>query len=261
MPRDFHVTLADRFVRYRPASARGPLPTVVHVPGFNEDAASPAPFALRLAEAGMQGIVLDPPWRTTPNLENPSPAVLFALFDEVDARLDTVLGDLLDGGGSDATRLALTGFSMGGLYVSRRLAARSHPFDAAALVLATGDWSFMPRTTLDALPHLKAVIPDEAVARIEQVLRAQSPVATPERFPPTALLLLNADRDPRVPLDAARRFHDALRPAYAARGADDALVFRVHPGQRHEFRRAMQREVRDWLRARWGLPPAPMGLD
>jgi len=65
------------------------------------------------------------------------------------------------------------------MFVTRRLAQAKpaktmpHPFRAAALILSTGDWSFLPRTTLDAFPDLKALIPPETVSMIEQVLRKQ----------------------------------------------------------------------------------------
>lgn len=237
----------DGFIRYRP-EGDAPLPTVVHVPGFNEDAMSHAPFALRLASAGFQCVALNPPWESTPALHNPNPTILFDLFSEGDARLARALARLARDGRTRFDWLALTGFSMGGMFVARTLAAETaHPFRGAVMVLATGDWSFMPRTTLDAFPDLQAVISPATMTMIEEILRQQSPVATPERFPPTPLLLLNADRDPRLPLAAAQHFHDMLRPAYEAAGQPDALRFEIHQGDRHEFRRAMQRQARAWL--------------
>lgn len=249
MPDTIYVSSHDGFLRVRPEGA-GPLPTVVHVPGFNEDAASAAPFALRLAAVGFQCLALTPPWESTPELNNPSPAVLFELLDEAEQRLQALLDSLAGDAPTRADWVALTGFSMGGMFVSKVLAQpRRYPFRGAAMVLSTGDWSFLPRTALEAFPDLQASLPASVVEMAEEALRVQSPIATPERFPPTPLLLLSADRDPRVPLPAATRFHAALQRAYEAAGAADALHWHVHQGNRHEFRRAMQRQVRDWLLA------------
>jgi len=60
-------------------------------------------------------------------------------------------------------------------------------------------------------------------------------------------LLINADRDPRLPLEFAQSFVEVLRSAYEKEGVAEALHFHVHKSKRHEFRRAMQRQVRDWL--------------
>ncbi|MBA3534108.1 MAG: prolyl oligopeptidase family serine peptidase [Ardenticatenales bacterium] len=246
-----HILPSDTYFRYRPDTDEA-LPTVVHVPGFNEDALSPAPFALRLARAGFQCVALNPPWRDTPDLNSPSPAILFDLLTEGDVLLRAVLEELRADPGTQSDWLALTGVSLGGMFVARTLAHEEpHPFRAAAMVLSTGDWSFMPRTTLDAFPDLRAVIPPATLLMIEETLRATSPIATPQRFPPTPLLLINADRDPRLPLAAAQRFYDALRPVYDAAGVAEALHFDVHQGERHEFRRAMQRQVREWLVGEW----------
>ncbi|MGB0386064.1 MAG: alpha/beta hydrolase family protein [Ardenticatenaceae bacterium] len=247
-----HVIHTDEYFCYRPASDE-PLPTVIHVPGFNEDARSHASFALRMAEAGIQCVALNPPWENTPQLNNPSPAILFGLFAKADKLLKRVLARLREENKSDVDWLALTGFSMGGMFVARTLAqGEAHAFRAAAMVLSTGDWSFLPRITLNAFPDLKAVIQPDTVAMVEQLLRTQSPIATPERFPPTPLLLINADEDPRLPLAVAEGFYEALRPAYERQGVADALQFHIHKGKRHEFRRAMQRQVRDWLVERRG---------
>lgn len=260
MPEHPTTQVEDRgpYACYRPQGVAGPLPTIIHIPGFNEDALSHAPFGLRLAGAGLQCVALNPPWRETPELSNPSPAILWELMEQADVLLGKVLAEVHKEG---AGWLAITGFSLGGMFVARTLAkgraGDPHPFHAAAMVLATGDWSFMPRTTLEAFPDLRAVISPDTLAMIEQVLRDQSPIATPERFAPTPLLLINADEDPRLPLAAAQRFCEALRPAYAAANAAAALEFHVHQGRRHEFRRAMQRQVRAWLVDQLPPPPYP----
>lgn len=246
------VIPTDDYFCYRPTTDI-PSPTVIHVPGFNQDARSHADFALRLVEAGFQCVILNPPWRNTPNLSNPNPAILFNLLDQTDKLLDNVLEHLRQDKHTDLSWVALTGFSMGGMFLSRRLTqakpARTMPygFRACALVLSCGDWSFLPSTTLKAFPHLSELVNPATVSMIEQLLRQQSPVATPDAFPPLPLLLINADQDPRLPLEFAQGFYDTLRVAYEEQGVADMLQFNVHKGKRHEFRRTMQHEVRDWL--------------
>ncbi len=246
------VIPGDDFFCYRPATDV-PTPTVIHIPGFNQDARSHADFALRLVEAGFQCVILNPPWRNTPNLSNPNPAILFNLFDQTDKLLDNILQHLCQDKHTDLSRVTITGFSMGGMFLSRRLTqtnpagAMPHPFRAGALILSCGDWSFLPRTTLNAFPHLSEIINPATVSMIEQLLRQQSPVATPEAFPPLPLLLINVDQDPRLPLEFAQGFYDTLLEVYEEQGVADKLQFNIHKGKRHEFRRTMQHEVRDWL--------------
>ena len=247
-----HVIPNDDYFYYRPATD-APCPTVIHVPGFNQDARSHADFALRLVEVGFQCVTLNPPWRNSPNLSNPNPAILYKLFDQTDKLLDKVLHDLSQDSKTDLNWLAITGFSMGGMFLSRRLTqakpagALPHAFRACALVLSCGDWSFLPRTTLNAFPHLSKLIDAATVSMIEQLLRQQSPIATPDAFPPLPLLLINGDQDPRLPLEFAQGFYDTLRAAYEKQGVADVLQFQVNKTKRHEFRRTMQHQVRDWL--------------
>lgn len=238
--------IGERHVSYRAEDDR-PRPVVIHVPGFNEDALSHAPYGVRLAAAGFHCLQMEPPWRATPNLTDPSPAALFDLLDEADG----IFSDLLEqvarpGEGPDW--LAYSGFSMGGMFVARRLAERAEPaVRAAVLVLSSGDWRFLPGTAFDAFPALAARVPDELKRMAEEILAAGSPMARIEQFPSLPLLMLNADQDPWLPLASARRFHLALRERYEREGRAETLCFEVHQGERHEFRRAMQRRARDWL--------------
>jgi alpha-beta hydrolase superfamily lysophospholipase len=246
---EFRVHATDTYTCYSPAI---PLfdnpPIVIHVPGFNGDALTDAPFALRLARLGWHCYTLEPPWSATPDLQNPTPQILFTLFD----RLEPALNELVASFPRTAW-VALTGFSMGGMFVSRMLVReKSHPFAAAAMILSSGDWSFLPRTAVNAIAELRAAIDESALHQIEAYMRQISPVAHADRFPPTPLFLLNATHDPRVPADNARAFYESLLPAYRAAAMEDRLEWQLLPGNRHEFRRHLQQAVRDWLHVQHG---------
>lgn len=243
---DLRVHTSPEYTLYSPAvPTLTPTPTVIHIPGFNGDALTDAPFALRVASLGWNCYIVEPPWSATPDLQNPSPTILFTLFDKLEPLLNRLVASL-----PPQTWLALTGFSMGGMFVSRMLVREGATrFAAAALILSSGDWSFLPRTAIAAIPELRAAVDDSALAQIEQHMRTISPVSYAERFPPTPLFLLNADRDPRVPADNARGFYEALLPAYSAAGMAERVEWHLLSGNRHEFRRHMQDAVRDWLRA------------
>jgi dienelactone hydrolase len=245
---EFRVHATDHYTLYAPAVALPHTPPIViHVPGFNSDALSDAPFALRMARLGWHCYTLEPPWSATPDLQNPSPAILFNLFEKLEPRLDEVVAELPQG-----AWVALTGFSMGGMFVSKMLVREGNtPFAAAALILSSGDWSFLPRTAVNAIPELRAAVNDAALAQIEEHMRMISPVARADHFPPTPLLLLNADHDPRVPAANARAFYERLVVAYEQAQMAERLEWQLLPGNRHEFRRHMQQAVRDWLQAQY----------
>ncbi len=245
---EFHVHATDSYTRYSPVS---PLfsnpPIVIHVPGFNGDALTDAPFAFRIARLGWDCYTLEPPWSATPDLQNPSPRLLFNLFEKLEPSLNHLVSSLP----ADAW-IALTGFSMGGMFVSQMLVREGgQPFAAAAMMLSSGDWSFLPRTAINAIPELRAAIDANAMHQIEDHMRQISPVSRASHFPPTPLFLLNVEHDPRVPADNARAFYDELLRAYRAADVADCLEWQLLPGNRHEFRRHMQQAVRDWLHAQY----------
>lgn len=241
---EFRIHATDDYITYAPAI---PLferpPILIHVPGFNGDALTDAPFALRMARLGWHCYILEPPWSATPNLQNPSPQLLFDLFDRLEPRLNQLMATLPQG-----ASVALSGFSMGGMFVSRMLVRADAPrFAAAAMILSSGDWSFLPRTAVHAIAELRAALDESALQQVESVMRQISPVSRATYFPPTPLLLLNAADDPRVPAANARAFYETLHAAYQAVGVPHHLEWQLHPGNRHEFRRHLQRAVVEWL--------------
>lgn len=220
--------------------ARRPL--VIHVPGFNEDAFSHAGYALLLAHAGVDALVMNPPWRATPENVQADPFMLWRLFDGMDAQLRA--SESLWSG----RRLGLSGFSMGGLWASRWLATHERrPIDAAALVLASGDYSFMPRVTMAAFPALAAAVPEAVLGDVEVAMRERSPIGDLTALPPMPLLVINVANDPRLPADNALRFHAALQRSYSEVGQGEALETTLLRGDEHRFRRAFQQRLVAWF--------------
>jgi dienelactone hydrolase len=67
---------------------------------------------------------------------------------------------------------------------------------------------------------------------------------------PRPLLVLNGEKDPLVPVEAARLAAESARRAYAAAGVPERFRFEVAPGVGHAFTDAERRLALDWF-DRW----------
>jgi len=178
----------------RPSAARLPLPAVLWFHGFTAGKATHRPELAALAEAGFLAVGIDAAGhgeRRLPDFE----ARFSGTKDEFDlefyalvaATMDEVPGivDHLCGAGlADAARIGAAGVSMGGM-ITYGAVALDPRIRAAVALLASPEWPH------SASPHLRI-----------------------DRFFPTALLSITAERDETVSPDAARAFHAELEDRY-----------------------------------------------
>lgn len=125
----------------------------------------------------------------------------------------------------------ITGISMGG-FITYAAPLVEPRLRAAVSILGSPDWNVGPGTS-----------PSPA-------LLEQSPHRFPERYPPLALLALNAGRDVNVPAQHARSFVQRLQPLYA--GSPERLAYHEYPDAEHfmpeaEWNDLWGRTV-DWFR-------------
>jgi uncharacterized protein len=143
-------------------------------------------------------------------------AVVTATAEEVPEVVEAVIAR----GWAPGGRVGIGGISLGG-FVAYGAAVRDRRLVAAACLNASPEWGEDPRS-----PHLHA-----------------------DRLYPVALLSVTAAEDARVPPGAARAFHAALAPRYAA--APERLRYVELAGEGHRMSAAGQARARDeavrWL--------------
>lgn len=149
---------------------------------------------LRLARMGIGTISLDLPGhgeRTDERLMEPASSleVVARMADEIDAVVDAAV----DEGPFDRARLAIGGFSAGGMAALLRL-VRPHGFRAAMLEATTGDWRFLPSRALQDPARLEALDPARHL----------------DAWAAIPLLILHAELDEWVPVEGQRSFIRAL---------------------------------------------------
>lgn len=265
-PETRHATLAGGFVTVDltlPPGRPGPLPVVIS-PVLDRDTLLAAGFALvdyRAHWEQLKGLRPTPEPKPTPGrsfgkwlLASPSAATVgrgyFGLIG-YDARtaIPLVIDHLETVGAIDATRIGITGNSTGG-FTALQAVARDDRIAVAAVANACGDYhTFLARSTLGlAGAEPLALAPD-----YDAWLRAREPIEHPARFPPAAVLLVNGDRDPAIPIACARATARALRGAYARAGMRERFRAVVLPGHVHQLGPDDRAEMLDWL-LRWLAP-------
>lgn len=178
----------------RPSEAGLPLPTVLWFHGFTAGKATHRPELAMLAEAGFLAVGIDAAGhgeRRLPDFEErfsgtkeETDREFYALVAETVAEVPGIV-DLLCGAGlADEARIGAAGVSMGGM-ITYGAAAIDPRIRAAVALLASPEW-----------PH------------------PASPHREIDRFFPTALLSITAERDETVPPAAARTFHSDLEERY-----------------------------------------------
>ncbi len=212
----------------------GPAPALVALP---EEGARPAPCVVwlhgrtvskeidsarytRLVRGGYAVCAFDLPGhgeREDAALQ--APDALSRLLRETLAELDLVVEALLAhprlGPRIDRERLALGGMSAGGMVTLRRL-CDPHPYRCAVIESSCGDFRAAAASPQDrwSVAHLEGLDPARHL----------------ETWRPIPLLALHSERDEVCPLVGVTAFLDALRPRYAAAGAEQVpLVLHTWP--------------------------------
>jgi hypothetical protein len=144
----------------------------------------------------------------------------------------------------DATRVAVTGFSMGGA-TTMVLAWREARISAVMPLCGCVDF-WWDVTKLEPGPQQEARIA-EFSPRLKQ-LTASLDSNTPERMDaiaPKALFLVNGTRDRGIDIRSIRKFADAMRPRYT--DSPDRFDFFEDEDAGHTFTDAMKEKSTAWL--------------
>ena len=118
---------------------------------------------LRLARAGIASCAIDLPGHgEREDAHETEPADALNIIEQMLGELDDVVQELGRRGGFDLQRAAIGGMSLGGMITLARL-CRPHPFRAAIVEAASGNWSFQEQrqfqdqvavADLDPIRHL-----------------------------------------------------------------------------------------------------------
>lgn len=185
-----------------------PAPTILWMHGRTVNKELDPGRYLRWIRSGMAAVAVDLPghgerYSAALNTAQNTLHIVAQMLDEVD-HVVASLGDARWGGVFDLDRLAIGGMSAGGMVTLRRLGS-AHGFKAAAVESTAGDFSQMR--------FYDQRYPSELIQRLD-------PIRHVDGWSPTPLLALHSEADEWVPAQAVRNLFEALRPRYAALGAD-----------------------------------------
>jgi len=150
----------------------------------------------------------------------------------------------------DATRVAATGWSMGGS-TAMVLAWREPRVRVVASIVGAVDF-WWDVTKLAPGPEQEARKASYG-PRLRELVASLDPKPRLARIPPKALLLVNGGRDGYIDIESVRRFVADLEPLY---GKDrERLRFLPVPEAGHGVTEAMWKEAQEWIVR--GLQKAP----
>jgi len=148
----------------------------------------------------------------------------------------------------DPARIAFAGASTNG-FVALQAVARDRRLVAAVVLSACGDYhAFLRHSGMGMEGAPLRLAPD-----YERWLREQEVVRRPRTLVHAAVLMVNRDRDPIIPLACAETTAEALRPAYRRAGAPERFRYVVLPGAQHGIDEREMEETVVWL-DRWLRP-------
>src|SRR4051794_15424705 len=146
----------------------------------------------------------------------------------------------------DATRVAVSGFSMGGA-ITMTLAWREPRISAIIPVCGCVDF-WWDVTKIEPGPAQAAKIA-EFSPRLRQLtgsLDSNTP-ARMDAIVPKALLLLNGTKDKGIDIRSIRKFAADMRPRYKGKDHADRFDFFEDEKADHEFTPAMKERAAEWL--------------
>lgn len=183
-------------------------------------------------------------------LASPSPAVLGREYLRTIATIaDDAIPKIVDYLATvpevDPARIAMTGNSTNG-FVALQAAARDRRLAAVVVLAACGDYHrFLRDSTMGMEGRPLALAPD-----YERWLGANEVIRRPRRLVHAAVLLVNRDHDPIIPLACADETARVLAGAYRRAGIPERFRYTVLRGEQHGLDRREMEETAIWLN-RW----------
>jgi len=137
----------------------------------------------------------------------------------------------------DPLRIGISGSSTYGFIVLEALLHEPR-LTAAVVRSACGDYrAFLRWSSLAVDDDPRFLVDGKLVLDVDYdaELVAREPLTHAERYPPTALLLLNGDSDEAIPMQCVEPTILAFRRAYRAKGADQRFRAIVYAGAGHDL--------------------------
>ncbi len=148
--------------------------------------------------------------------------------------------------GVKTDRSGVTGGSLGGHTTIMTMGMDSR-IRAAASLIGSGDFRRLIELRAESYgcPKPGETFEDYYPAGLEAAVAKHDPSRHPERFADRALLLINGENDPIVPVECARRTFDSMLAHYTH---PERLKLSLYPGVAHAVTPAMWSEGVAWLR-------------
>jgi dienelactone hydrolase len=149
----------------------------------------------------------------------------------------------------DARRIGIVGASTNG-FIALQAVAHDRRLAAASVLSACGDYhAFLRDSTLGMDGAPLALEPD-----YDRWLRGIEPIRAPERVTHAAVLMVNRDGDPVIPIQCADVTAHVLGGTYARAKIPDRFRYRVIESSAHGLDQRDAEESLAWL-GRWLEPP------
>jgi pimeloyl-ACP methyl ester carboxylesterase len=142
----------------------------------------------------------------------------------------------------DITRVAVTGWSMGGS-TAMVLAWREPRVRTVASIVGAVDF-WWDVTKLPPGPEQETRKASYG-SRLRELVNSIDPDSRFDRLPPKAVCLINGGRDQYIDIESVRRFAAVLKPLYQTQ--TDRLRFVPVPEAAHEVTAAMWQEAQEWI--------------
>jgi dienelactone hydrolase len=145
----------------------------------------------------------------------------------------------------DPARIAMVGVSTHG-FIALEAAARDPRLRVAVVLAACGDYhGFLRHSSMGMEGR-----PLELAPRYDAWLRAHEVIGRPARLLHAAVLMVNRDGDPIIPVECAAATARVLRLAYDRAGIPERFRYVVLPGREHGIASGEVDETLAWLE-RW----------
>lgn len=148
---------------------------------------------------------------------------------------------------ADASRLGVSGLSMGGIITFQVLTSGNGKPKAAVPMIATPDLlSLRHARNSEHIYEMLGITPDVLLQNgTLQVLQQMQPLSRADQMIGIPVLMLNGVDDPLIPIEDVRAFYEKTRPLYPN---IEAFQLIEYPGVGHFVTAEMEEEALRWFR-------------
>jgi len=167
---------------------------------------------------------------------------LFEIINKSSKCIDRMIEDYGGNHQADNDRIALIGFSMGGMIVyDYVLKSKSLKIKTAISIIATAVWGNPLRRDIAQYPDFAKYFDERKIVEIE----GQQPSNFIENMKDFPLLMLNAELDEKMPIENVRWVYNEIRKRYTNK---DLIKFVEYKGIGHTTTPQMLSEATKWIK-------------